>query len=169
MSRLSTLSPEALRAMFSPDADDTLIALLTITGGAETIRLASGYTQRLSETDDEIVYGVVSRGQDFVFLPFELSLPTEEQQAPPRSTITMHDVTRYLTPVIREMKEALTVTIELVLRSSPDDVEVEFPDFLMGSIQYNKDTVSAELTVETLINEPFPSFTFTPGYFPGLF
>jgi hypothetical protein len=169
VSRLTTLSPAALKALFSPDADDTLIALLTITGGAETIRLADGYTQRLSETADEVLYGVVSRSQNYIFLPFQLSLPTEEQQAAPRCSITISDVTRYLTPVIRQMTTSLSVTIELVLRSTPNTVEVTLPNFLMGAVQYNKDQVTAELSVEVLTAEPFPAHTVTPSYFPGLF
>jgi hypothetical protein len=171
MSRLSSLSPAALRAMFSQESDDTLITLVTITGpGISTpIRLADGYTQRISETDDDVVYGVTSRGNDYIFLPLQITLPTEEQTAAPRCTITINDVTRYLTPVIREINSAPSVTLELVLASSPNTVEASFPGFLMAGIQYNADTVTAELTVETLTSEPFPAHQFTPSSFPGLF
>ena len=171
MSRLSSLSPAALRVMFSPDADDTLITLLTISGDgiAEPIRIADGYTQRISETADEVVYGVRSRSKDYVFLPIEITLPTEEQEAAPRCSITIHDVTRYLTPIIRSINTAPKVGIELVLASAPDVVEVSMPGFLMGGITYNANTVTAELTVENLTSEPFPAHTFTPSYFPGLF
>lgn len=171
MSRLSTLSPAALRALFAPESDDTLITLVTIsgTGIATPLRLADNYTQRLSETDDEITYGVPSRGNEFVFLPLRITLPDEQQMAAPRCSITIHDVTRHLTPVIRQISTAPSVLLELVLASSPDTVEASFPGFLMGSIQYNANTVTAELTVESLTLEPFPAHTFTPMYFPGLF
>lgn len=171
MSRLSSLSPAALRAMFSPDADDTLIALLTITGTgiSPPIRIADGYTQRISENADEVIYGVQSRSQNYIFLPLEITLPTEEEQAAPRCNITINDVTRYLTPVIRQAINAPRVDIELVLASSPDTVEVSFPGFLMGGISYNANTVTAELTVENLTVEPFPAHTMTPSHFPGLF
>lgn len=169
MSRLSTLSPAAVKAMFSQESDDTLICLLTITGGSETIRLADNYTQRLSETADEVMYGVVSRGHNFMFLPLQITLPTEEHEAAPRFQITIQDVTRKLTPVIRGISSALNVTLELVLKSTPDEVEASFPSFLMGAITYNANTVTAELTIESLAAEPFPAHTFTPSYFPGLF
>lgn len=171
MSRLASLSPAALKAMFSPDADDTLIVLVTITGpGVVTpIRLADNYTQRLIETADEVVYGVVSRGQQYVFLPLRISLPTEEQEAAPRCQIVINDVTRYLTPTIRSTTGALSVTLELVLASAPDAVEVSFPGFLMSDIAYTADSVTAALTVESLALEPFPAHTFTPSGFPGLF
>lgn len=171
MSRLSTLSPAALKAMFSPDADDTLITLLTITGTgiATPIRLADGYTGRISETADDVVYGVTSRSNNYIFLPLTITLPTEEQAAAPRCNITINDVTRYLIPSIRSISTAPNVLLELVLSSSPDTVEASFPGFKMAGISYNANTITAELTVESLAVEPFPQHTFTPAYFPGLF
>lgn len=170
MSRLASLSPEALKAMFSPDADSTLITLLTISGtGVTTQRLADGYTQRISETADEVLYGVQSRGSNFIFLPFEITLPAEEQDGVPRIQVTFHDVTRQLIPIIRQINAALDVKIELVLSKTPDVVEVEFPGFLLSGTSYNQNTITAELTVESLVSEPFPAHTFTPSYFPGLF
>jgi hypothetical protein len=171
LSRLASLSPAALKAMFSPDADDTLITLLTITGTgvASPVRIADGYTQRISETADEVIYGVPSRSNDYLFLPFKISLPTEEQAAAPRCTITINDVTRQLLPIIRQLNSAPDVLIELVLSSAPNVVEASFPGFKMGAISYTADSISAELTVESLATEPFPQHTFTPAYFPGLF
>jgi hypothetical protein len=171
VTRLASLSADALRMMFSPDADDTLITLLTITGTgiATPIRLADGYTQRISETAEDVVYGVVSRSNNYIFLPLRITLPTEEQEAAPRAQIAISDVTRYLTPVIRSITVAPSVKLELVLASDPDTVEVEWPGFLMSGITYNKDVVTADLSVESLTIEPFPKDTFTPSGFPGLF
>ena len=173
MSRLGSLSPAALQAMFNPDAGDTLAVLITITGTgiSPAIRIADNYTGRIASltTDDEVIYGVVSRGQNYVFLPFQISLPTEETESAPRCQITINDVTRYLIPVIRQATTALNVTIELVLTSTPDIVEASFGGFLMSGISYNANTITADLNVESLAIEPFPQHTFTPSYFPGLF
>lgn len=169
MSRLPSLSPEALKAIYSPDSDDTLIVLLTFSGsGISTTRIADNYTQRLSETASEVVYGVVSRGSNFLFLPFNFSLPTEDDAAP-RCQITINDATRQLIPILRSINQAVTVKIEIVLKSNPDVVEVDFGNFLMSGITYNADTITGELTVESLALEPFPAHSFTPSYFPGLF
>lgn len=173
MSRLGSLSPAALQAMFSPDSSETLAVLITITGTglATPIRLADNYTQRILSltTDDEVVYGVVSRGQNYVFIPFQITLPTEETEAAPRCQITINDVTRYLIPVIRQATTALSVNIELVLTSTPDVLEASFGGFLMSGVSYNANTVTADLNVESLAIEPFPAHTFTPSYFPGLY
>lgn len=168
---LTPLSSAALRAMLSPDSDDDLIILLTITGTgiSEPIRLADNYTQRISETADDVVYGVMSRGDAFTFLPLQITLPSEEATAAPQFSITINDVTRWLTPVIRQINDAPSVLMELVLVSAPDVVEASFLGFKMGAIGYNANTVTAEMTVESLAIEPFPSHTFTPAVCPGIF
>lgn len=118
---------------------------------------------------DNAVYGVVSSTVPYLFLPFNLTLPTEEQSAAPRCSITMNDVTKLILPAMREITTAPTVSIVLVLSATPSVVEATFPGFKMSGITYNANTISGELTVESLAVEPFPAHTFTPSYFPGLF
>jgi len=173
MSRLTTMSPAALRAMFSPDADSDLIFLLTIYDPINTdtvmFRIADNFTQRLSETDVDIVYGVKSNGQDFVFLPIQISLPTEEEAQAPRCTLVLHDVTRLATAWIRTITGPPKVKMELVLSKSPDIIEASFSGFYITSFNYNVETVSAELAMVDYEREPFPMHTFSPAYFPGMF
>ena len=53
MSRLTSMSPEAIKAVFSPDSDADLLLLLTIydpdNSSTVVARLADGYTTRISE------------------------------------------------------------------------------------------------------------------------
>jgi hypothetical protein len=159
--------------MLSPDADDSLAVLLTFTGsGISTpIRICDSFTQRISSltTDDEVVYGIVSRTNNFIFVPFQITLPDEQIASAPRCQLTMFDVTRYLTPIIRSITSPPNVLIELVMRTAPNSVEISFGGFQMGAVTYNADQVTAELVVQSLAAEPFPQHTFTPTYFPGLF
>lgn len=173
MSRLTTLSAEALRTIFSPEADADLMFLLTIYSPEDdttpVLRLADGFTQRLSETADEIVYGVRSRSEDFIFLPMEISLPSEEENQAPRSSLVMHDVTQYVVPLIRTIKGPPRIKMELVLTKTPDIVEASFSDFYINGFTYNSGQVSAELAMVDYDREPFPVHSFTPRHFPGLF
>lgn len=173
MSRLSTLSPAALKAMFSPESSDTLIMLLTIYGENESpstaIRIADGYTQRISETARDITYGVISRTNAYTFIPLSITLPSEDEAASPRCTIAINDVTKILIPIIRTITSPPKVLIELVLASSPNIVEASFPGFYITNFTYNADSVQAELGMINFASEPFPAYTFTPAYFPGLF
>ena len=172
MSRLSSLSPAALKAMFSTESEDTLITLVTIydpVTQAVAVRLADNYLTRISETSDEVVYGVTSRSNNFIFIPMQISLPSEEDNTAPKCSLVISDVTRYITPLIRELQGPPRVLVELVLTSSPSTVEAFFADFYISNISYNADSVSAELTMIDYQIEPFPCFTFTPSYFPGIF
>jgi hypothetical protein len=174
MSRLSTLSPAAIKAMFSSESSDVMILLLTLkadptVGLASDIYLCDNYTQRILETADEVVYGTVSNGKNYIFLPLEITLPNDDNTAAPRCTITIHDVTRYLLPSIRSITGALDAELSLVLSSSPNTVETRYAGFKLTNVTYNANTVTAVLTMPSLEVEPFPAHAFTPAYFPGLF
>lgn len=168
-----TLSSAAIAALFAQESSDTLITLLTFTGTgiATPIRIADNFTGRISAgiNDEEIIYGVTSRGNNYIFLPFSITLPTEEAQSVPRAQISISDVTRYFTPTLRSITSPPNLEIELVLKTTPDTVEASFDGLQMGVISYNANNITAELSLPSLTVEPFPSGTFTPTYFPGLF
>jgi hypothetical protein len=167
------MSPDAIRAIFSPEADSDLLFLLTIydpTNPSTVVaRICDGFTKRISETADEVVYGVTSNSQDFVFLPMEISLPTEEEAQAPRCSIVLRDVTRYVIPIVRTIVGPPTVKMELVLAKTPDTVEASFSGFYISNFSYNADSVTADLSMIDYEREPFPMHSFTPAYFPGMF
>jgi len=173
MSRLTSMSPDAIKAIFSPEADSDLIFLLTvydpITPTTVVGRVCDGFTKRISETADEVVYGVTSNGDDFVFLPMEISLPTEEEAQAPRCSIIMRDVTKYVIPLVRTIVGPPKVKMELVLSKTPDVVEASFTGFYISNFSYNADSVTADLSMIDYEREPFPMHAFTPAYFPGMF
>lgn len=175
MSRLTSLSPETIKSLFSPDSDSTLICLLTITYGtdpSDVVRLADNYLYRLESltTDDEVVYGVTSNSKDYIFVPFELSLPQEERDQVPQCTLTINDVTQYLTEIIRDTFEIVPkVKLELVLNKTPNTVELTFDDLFVTNISYNRDQVVLNLEMIDFSKEAFPQHRFVPQYFPGLF
>jgi hypothetical protein len=59
--------------------------------------------------------------------------------------------------------------MKVVMFSHPDTVEVTFPNFRLDSITYDSMVISGDLSIDLMDKEPFPSGTFTPAYFPGLF
>lgn len=179
------MSPAALRAVFSPEAEDELIILVTIynpQNHTEVLyRLCDNFMPdpsdptkalRLSTTTDtQVIYGVkLSDDTEFTFLPLEITLPNEDESQAPRCSITMHDVTQYLIPFIRtQLTGPAPVKLDLVLASSPDIVEASFTGLQITNISYNMTTVTAELSAADYSREPFPKHTFSPLYFPGLY
>ena len=180
MSRLSTLSPAAIKAMFSSETDEQLIMLLTVydpNGSTDPeavttpIRLSDNYTQRLSTTtDEEVVYGVVSNSQEYLFIPMTLNLPNEQETGLGDCSISLNFVSPEMITVIREHLRVRTkVLIQLVVSSNLNYIEATFTDFYITSAAYNAESINLNLSMVSYNTEPFPSFSFTPSYFPGLF
>lgn len=169
---MRNLSAEALKALFSPEADSDIFTLLTIyaiDGVTPIATLSDGYTGRISETTQDVIYGVISNGVEYTFLPMEISLPTEEEARAPRCSIVIKDVVRYLTPIIRNLNYSPKIKLQLVLSKTPNVVEVSYTGFYITSFTYNSEQVTAELSMTDYEREPFPSHSFSPAYFPGLF
>ena len=171
MSRLSTLSATAIRAMFSSETEQAVAMLLTIyttDGTGVAARLSDNFNKRISETDNDIVYGIRSRSNDYVFLPMEISLPSETPDGNSNCSIKFNFVTPEAIEIIRTQLTGPTkILLELVLTdgtsSDVDAVEATFSGFYITSASYS---------AEGMINyntEPFPAYNFTPKNFPGLF
>jgi hypothetical protein len=175
MSRLNSLSQSAVKAMFASETPEALILLITITNPADLqnpIRLADGYTNRLAAltTDTEVIYGVTSNSKDYIFLPMQLSLPGEEEVGAAQCSLTLNFVTQEAITIIRQhLTSPVDVQIDLVLASTPDHIETSFSGFKITNVTYNADQITFDLNMVSLNREPFPSFTFTPANFPGLF
>lgn len=176
MSRLSTLSASAIKAMFSSETDEALLLLITIYDPNDTsivkMRLSDGYTGRLlsQTTDEEVIYGVTSRGNEYVFLPLEIKLPGEQETGVGSCSLTLNYVTPEAIELIRkQLTGPVEIDIELVLSGSPDTVEASFPGFYITSVTYNAESISLDLTMIDYAREPFPCYNFIPSYFPGLF
>jgi len=181
-----TLSPAALQAMFAQETDKDLILLLTIYSPDNPeqviLRLCDsapntgstsdgGFTGRLQDltTDTQIVYGVVSGGQEYIFFPMNIGLPDEVEGSAPQCTITVYDVTRELMPVVRLLNGRPKVKLQLVLSSSPNTVEATFSNLYITNFTYTVDRITANLSMVNYETEPFPQYSFTPVHFPGLF
>ena len=171
--RTGGMSPDTIRSLFSPEADSDLFILLTIYDPADpntvVMRLSDGFTKRISETADEVIYGITSGGYDFTFLPMQITLPQEDEAQAPRCSITLNDVTRYITPIIRTITGPPKVLLQLVLAKTPDVIELSFSGLYINSFTYNADSVIADLAMIDYEREPFPAHSFSPKYFPGLF
>lgn len=196
MTRINNLSAAAIKAMFSSETEEQLIMLLTIhdpdpTGSEYPIRLTDSFIGRLTgsttswvtqeletkegyTTDSEVIYGVTrtvnSQVQEFVFIPMQINLPPEQETGVGTLSITINYVTPQAIALIRKyLTEPVRVTIELVLGSSPEYTEALFDNFWITSATYSAQSISLQLDMVSFSREPFPSFTFSPTYFPGLF
>jgi hypothetical protein len=122
-----------------------------------------------AEMPDEVFYGTISQDKIFLFIPFNITLPVDQAGTVPVCKITFNDITQILSPIIREITDNPSVSVQLVLYSDTNNIISELPNFLMSNITYNMNTVQVDLTLESFVTEPFPAHTFTPSIFPGIF
>jgi hypothetical protein len=110
-----------------------------------------------------------SGGETYTAYPFDLTLPDDQEGASTRARITIDNVHRDLVEAIRLIRTPPTVTIRIVLGSTPDTVEAEFTGFQLTNVGYDVLTIEGDLTVEQFMSEPYPGDSFLPSLFPALF
>lgn len=196
MNRINNLSAAAIRAMFASETEEQVIMLLTIhdpdpTGSDYPVRLADSFTGRLVgstlgwtnqeletkegyTSDAEVIYGVTrtvnSELQEFVYLPMQINLPPEQETGVGTMSISINYVTPQAITLIRKyLTQPTKVTIDLIFGSNPNNTEASFSNFWITSATYNAQSITLQLDMISFSREPFPSFSFTPSYFPGLF
>lgn len=162
------LSNNARRAVFAQQTDVVFIVLLTITQPdlPDVIRIASDPYEILPNAG---VRGVVSRGEEYVYLPFDIKLPKADDTGVSKCKISIDNVDRSMVLAVRTATSALRITVEVVLSSDVNNVELSLPDFQMDRAEYDAFTISGDLSLEYYDLEPFPAGRFTPSDFPGMF
>ena len=110
-----------------------------------------------------------SNGETFIAFPFEVVLPDDVDDRPPRAKLRIDNISREIVLAIRTISSAPFVNIQIVMASSPNTIEAEFLDFRLSNITYDQLTVEGDLTLEEFIGEPYPARVFSPADFPGLF
>lgn len=164
-----TISTTLRGAMNAEETSQVPIILLTIDHDdlAEPFYLSSDPTTRLD--GDAPSYGTVSRGETYLFVPFSLVLPDDKTDAPPAAQISIDNVDRALIPILRSTSTPARVTIEVVLASAPNVVEMAFAEMDLVAADYNADSITITLQQNALQTEPFPADVISPSNFPGLF
>lgn len=170
-----SLSTNMIRQMYSTNSAYVPVVLLTITHKSftEPIRLSTDNAVELKQNlYAEKIFGTVSRGENYYFIPFEFKLPSSHTSEAPKASLSISNVGLDLMPYIRSLQageEAPKVRIEVVIAQEPDEVIQSNPELLITSIDYDAETVNFNLSSEDLSTEPFPSGSFNPTFFKGIF
>lgn len=166
---LSTATTESLLASESGDA---LIFLITISHPdlAVPARICTAALQRVEETDEDVVYGLVSQGETFVHVPsVGITLPTDDDESPPAIGLS---IDRYddVVDVVRSIGvDAPTVDVQMVLSATPDLLEAAWPEFDLQNVSIEQDVITGTLGQDMLETEPGCPYSFNPSSHPGLF
>ena len=154
-----TYSANFIEAVVSQNTDEVFLFLLTLDHDdlASPIRVVNN------------VENITSNGNVYTAFPFELILPQDDGDTLPQVIISLSNVDLSLVDEIRSLTGALTVTLEVVLASSPNTIEMSIDGMQTISIQYDAQKIEATCQVEDTLNLIFPSDAYLPFNFPGLF
>lgn len=155
-------------AAYASQTDEVIIALVTFTSDqlAAPILVASDPYELLPSAG---VRGVVSNGDEYIYLPFEIYLPQDDEGGATKARIRVDNVDRQMVAAARSVTKPINVKMQIVLSSDVDLVEMEFDNFQLSNVNYDAYAIEGDLTLNFWNLEPFPSGRFTPSNFPGLF
>lgn len=156
------------QAAFAPETEEVFIALLTFTSDQLESPL---YITSDPMVDLPIagVRGVISNGQEYVYVPFEIYLPRDDKSGTVSAKLQMENIDRLIVGTLRSITQPVVVQIQIVLSGNVDFVEMNFDNFRLTNIFYDVMKVGGDLTLDYWGLEPFPAGRFTPSGFPGLF
>lgn len=147
---------------------DVFITLLTFshTTLTETIYVSSDPKQDLPIKG---VKGVVSGGNEFVFIPFQIVLPTLQADTLPTAKCSVDNVSEEILAALQGLSTPPDVMCHIVLASDPDNVQYRVEGLKLANVGYNEITLDGEFSSEYYLQERYPSVRFTPSRFPGVF
>jgi hypothetical protein len=152
------LSPELIHQLLSQESNDPFLTLLTLSHDSfSTIRLVNNTTD------------VVSRTETFIAFPFKIRFPVDDGESVREFSIDFDNVSLDLVDEIRSVTSPISIVIELVLSSIPDDVQMIQDNLKIQTITMNKHRVSAKIIVDDFLNIEMTGERYEPSNFPGLF
>lgn len=158
---MTQVSLAAMQAMFAPETEQVFLACLTISHPdmATPIRV-------VNDKQD-----LVRSAGTFIGYPFDAPLPNSQDDQLPQVQIRIDNVDPTILNQLRALDrdDDITVTLEIVMASSPDTVEAGPFDFTLKDTSFDVASITGTLAYEDILNEVFPKDTFTPTNAPGLF
>jgi hypothetical protein len=153
------LSPTAMRSIMSEVTNEAFILLVTMRHDDtnETFRCCLN-----TET-------IISQGQEFIPTFFDITLPEVSDEAPQGCKISVDNVDRRLVDLLRRITDPLKVTIQLVLASQPDVIEMQLDDLVLREVTWDASRIDGTLASEDPLNVGFPGHLYEPRTFAGVF
>lgn len=117
-------------------------------------------------TNDSV--DTVTSEATFQHMPFDIVLPDNVDGRSQVGQLTLENVSRDLIDDLRLHTIPMTVDIQVVLSSDPNEVLAKYPTLKMRQLTYNATTLSGQLTMDDYLNE-MVGVLMTGTRFGGLF
>lgn len=156
-----TFPTTVVQAMTAQHTTDLYHALLEITHSELTsIRIVND----LNDT--------ISNGVTYNAFPFSVILPPDSEENQPVIRVVLDNVTREIIEEARTIagsRERAKANLKIIEFTDPDAVLISYEDYEIINLNYNAQTVTFDMVIESFLTEPFPSKVFNPSDFPGVF
>lgn len=158
------------QAVYAQQTAEVPVILLTIAHADLASSICISTDNAATMTIDGTEYrGTVSNSVNYVYCPVNISLPDDSEESISKCTIEVDNVSREVLAAIRTITSAPTISMSVVLASSPDTVEASFPNFTLSDVTANALVISGTLSLGGFLGEPFPGGSMLPSNFAGLF
>lgn len=114
---------------------------------------------------------IVSGANTYIAFPFAVTLPPDDPELQVRARLTLSHVTSELN-ILRTLagqRERVAFSLKVIEASAPTVILQSISGLVAASVSYNADAMDIDLTIDNFLTEPFPSATFSPSTFPGIF
>ena len=135
------MTTQALKdLLYQEEMDEAILLLLTINHAdlSAPIRVCSDAVD------------VESNGNTFLTFPFNISLPIDAPNEPPRAKLQIDNIDRQIVQTIRSISSAPTITIELIRSGDPDTIEVSLSNYTLINVTYDVRFVQGDLVLDDL-------------------
>lgn len=155
----NVLTPQLIAQLLSQESDDPFLTLLTLEHEdfVAPIRLVNNSVDILSRTNT------------FMAFPMRITFPADDGETARVFKIEFDNVSLALVEQMRTVLTPITVTLEMILASMPDAVQMSQGELKIQNITYNSSKISATIVLDTFLNTEVTSERYIPQNFPGLF
>lgn len=130
------------------------------------IRLASGYTRRLSL--DPLTYGVRSNGQDWLYVGMQIKGPDSKEKSTPAATLTIANIDPGIVALLRSTQAMARVDFFVVRAETPDIIEWSAKRLKLVKANYTDKQVTLDVTMEPFTAMPWPAHRINAERFPNV-
>jgi hypothetical protein len=113
---------------------------------------------------------ITSRGNVYHKYNFKFEPHREnDDHTTAQATVTIEAIDRTVIQAMRSITTRPTVSVEIILASDPDTVEIGPFGYEVVSVSYDAEWIVANLEFVDVLNDKFPADAMTPDTTPGLF
>lgn len=155
-----TLPTSVITAVNSQTTTNVFLVLLEISHSA------IGTFYLVNNTEN-----IISGATTYLAFPFSVTLPPDDPELQVRARLTLSHVTSELN-ILRTLagqRERVSFSLKVIEASDPTVVLQSISGLVAASVGYNASAMDIDLTIDNFLTEPFPSATFSPSTFPGIF